>query len=188
MLSRSGYYENRGSYQRQVTLYDRDFARAAGIAFHGTEQKMLQHVAEMAERQRVRYLEKMDAYDKKGKGNPPLPPRYIQRIQGLSSSQYRYRAIVSIPYFNMQTGTTEVGLRCSGCRQEDEDDVGNEVFRLDSNRLFTNKEFADHVKQWGPIKHGFHIRSPSASHSAAEAIAEANQAFADADAREEGPH
>lgn len=71
-------------------------------------------------------------------------------FDGKSGNKLRFMAIVEAPVLDHQTGKTESGVYCSGCR----DSIGqrSQHFR----RRYSSKPFVSHIKECGSITGGKH--------------------------------
>lgn len=162
MGSRPGRYsERRLICRKSLTLFDHDSARSMGISVHGTVEMMEEYVEKAAMRRWSNFKDRQSQHLSRGNtGKKPRPPRVGDAWDALFGNAHRYMAIVSIPYFNAQTRSAQRGFYCKGCRHAgvvEDEDAGPD---MDRRRQYYSETFDDHMKKWGKIKKGFHLKDP----------------------------
>jgi len=154
MLSVPGCYApNERTRRARQTLFDREAARQACVAAHGSALAMERLVAERESKALEQYHDRV-AQESAGVSRPkPRRPPNLVAWDGQSSDARRFVAIVRAPWVDPSTGSPVSGFYCVGCERE------TRRRPLHWRRRYTTEKFLEHLQQCGPIENGAHLPS-----------------------------
>lgn len=134
------YSSTQRTYRTRVTLVDREVAHQAGLAHHGSEDAIEDHVKTNQERLWAKYNTRKVRDAVNGGNTKVRRPTYIEPPDRRQDNARRFMAIIRAPFINKASMTAEEGRHCRGCADSKE-----------WRRLFALEAFNEHVAKEGPI-------------------------------------
>jgi hypothetical protein len=180
MLSRPGTYTPDGrDCLARLDLVDKESARQAGVALHGSVVAMKERVRQDTEQKWQRYRCRLASFTKSSiKSSVRRPPRTVELWDGQHENPLRFMAVVRAPWLDRSSQSVEWGAHCKGCRDLDEDSEGEpsseesdeemwrektedmpdvvSVYETLAERLYNVASFDEHLRRLGAIKKGKH--------------------------------
>ena len=132
----------------RIPLVDREAARQAGIALHGSDTAMTTFVTNKRVQLQARYQQRLNVYyatpaDQRPSRLPSCPPRHDRPISVPRAHRHRFMCVVRAP--KLSHHGAEWGRACAGCEASYISNLGgNGILLQDRRRLYTMSGYIAH--------------------------------------------
>jgi hypothetical protein len=145
MTTLPGVYTRRQrTYRRQRQLLSRERARQAAIDIHGGEEELARYINHGTSKAKIAYDQRVAALD---------AAAAVQNAHNRTKNDpTRFMAVVPLPYLDLSSDITHIGLACQGCEFVLDDEVSQHlpISSYRGDETYTTEGILEHFKScWG---------------------------------------